>query len=71
MKLMKEIRAQGYNYKSVIIVGVNDKGENIRKFLSKDLTYGYRFLGFFDDKVDPLQLFRVQCLVVLMLLMPM
>jgi undecaprenyl-phosphate galactose phosphotransferase/putative colanic acid biosynthesis UDP-glucose lipid carrier transferase len=53
MKLMKEIRAQGYNYKSVIIVGVNDKGENIRKFLSKDLTYGYRFLGFFDDKVDP------------------
>jgi hypothetical protein len=24
---MKEIRAQGYNYKSVIIVGVNDKGK--------------------------------------------
>jgi undecaprenyl-phosphate galactose phosphotransferase/putative colanic acid biosynthesis UDP-glucose lipid carrier transferase len=53
MKFMKYIRAQGYNYKSVIIVGANDKGESIRKFLSKDLTYGYRFLGFFDDKVDP------------------
>jgi hypothetical protein len=44
MKLMKYIRAQGYNYKSVVI-GANDKGESIRKF-GKDLTYYYRFLGF-------------------------
>ncbi|SDW69812.1 undecaprenyl-phosphate glucose phosphotransferase [Flavobacterium degerlachei] len=53
MKFMKYIRAQGYNFKNVIIIGANDKGENIRKFLSRDLTYGYRILGFFDDKVDP------------------
>jgi putative colanic acid biosynthesis UDP-glucose lipid carrier transferase len=53
MKLMKYVRAQGFNYKNVIIIGANDKGENIRKFLAKDLTYGYRILGFFDDKVDP------------------
>jgi putative colanic acid biosynthesis UDP-glucose lipid carrier transferase len=53
MKLMKYIRVQGYNFKNVVIVGANDKGENIRKFLAKDLTYGYRILGFFDDKVDP------------------
>lgn len=52
MKLMKYIRAQGYNFKNVIIIGANDKGENIRKFLAKDLTYGYRILGFFDDKVE-------------------
>jgi putative colanic acid biosynthesis UDP-glucose lipid carrier transferase len=53
MKLMKHIRFKGYNFKNVVIVGANDKGENIRKFLAKDLTYGYRILGFFDDKLDP------------------
>jgi undecaprenyl-phosphate galactose phosphotransferase/putative colanic acid biosynthesis UDP-glucose lipid carrier transferase len=53
MKILKYIRAEGYNYKNVIIVGANDAGENIRKILAKDLTYGYRVLGFFDDAVDP------------------
>lgn len=53
MKFLKYIRIQGYNFKNVIIVGANDAGENMRKILSKDLTYGYRILGFFDDKVDP------------------
>ena len=53
MKLLKYIRAKGYNFKNVIIVGANDAGENIRKILSKDLTYGYRILGFFDNTIDP------------------
>ncbi|WP_233549994.1 undecaprenyl-phosphate glucose phosphotransferase [Flavobacterium sp. 120] len=53
MKLLKYIRSQGYNFKNVIIIGANDTGEHMRKILSKDLTYGYRVLGFFDDKLDP------------------
>lgn len=53
MKALKYIRAQGYNFKNVIIIGANDSGEHIRKILSKDLTFGYRVLGFFDDTVDP------------------
>ncbi|WP_369765667.1 undecaprenyl-phosphate glucose phosphotransferase [Flavobacterium sp. WC2429] len=53
MKVLKYIRAKGFNFKNVIIVGANDAGENMRKILSKDLTYGYRIMGFFDDKVDP------------------
>ncbi len=58
MKLLKYIRAQGYNFKTFVIVGANESGERIRKVLAKDLTYGYRFLGFFDKKentaaVDP------------------
>ncbi|OXG08344.1 undecaprenyl-phosphate galactose phosphotransferase/putative colanic acid biosynthesis UDP-glucose lipid carrier transferase [Flavobacterium araucananum] len=52
MKLLKLIRAKGYNFKNFIIVGANETGERMRKTLSKDLTYGYRFLGFFDDNVD-------------------
>jgi undecaprenyl-phosphate galactose phosphotransferase/putative colanic acid biosynthesis UDP-glucose lipid carrier transferase len=56
MKLLKYIRKNGYNFKNVVIIGANDKGKNIQKLLSKDLTYGYRVLGFFDDAVDPFAL---------------
>ncbi|TPG42208.1 undecaprenyl-phosphate glucose phosphotransferase [Flavobacterium pectinovorum] len=52
MKLLKFIRAKGYNFKTFIVVGVNESGEKIRKILAKDLTYGYKFLGFFDDSID-------------------
>ncbi|MBB4801404.1 undecaprenyl-phosphate galactose phosphotransferase/putative colanic acid biosynthesis UDP-glucose lipid carrier transferase [Flavobacterium nitrogenifigens] len=50
MKLLKYIRSKGYNFKTFIIVGANESGEKIRKVLAKDLTYGYKFLGFFDEK---------------------
>jgi putative colanic acid biosynthesis UDP-glucose lipid carrier transferase len=53
MKLLKYIRAKGYNFRNFVIVGANDTGERMRKILAKDLTFGYRFLGFFDEKVDP------------------
>ncbi len=53
MKLLKYIRAKGYNFRSFVIIGANDAGERMRKILAKDLTYGYRFLGFFDEKIDP------------------
>ncbi|KRD12883.1 undecaprenyl-phosphate glucose phosphotransferase [Flavobacterium sp. Root901] len=52
MKLLKEIRSKGYNFKKIIIAGANETGEGMRKILAKDLTYGYKFLGFFDDKVE-------------------
>jgi putative colanic acid biosynthesis UDP-glucose lipid carrier transferase len=53
MKLLKYVRSKGYNFRSFIIVGANDAGERIRKTLAKDLTNGYRFLGFFDERIDP------------------
>jgi len=53
MKLLKYIRAKGYNFRNFVVVGANDTGERIRKILALDLTFGYRFLGFFDEKVDP------------------
>ncbi|WP_083572152.1 undecaprenyl-phosphate glucose phosphotransferase [Flavobacterium johnsoniae] len=52
MKLLKEIRSKGYNFRKIIIVGANETGERMRKILAKDLTYGYKFLGFFDEKGD-------------------
>ncbi|WP_337966995.1 undecaprenyl-phosphate glucose phosphotransferase [uncultured Flavobacterium sp.] len=52
MKLLKYIRAKGYNFKTFIVVGANESGEKIRKILAKDLTYGYKFLGFFDENIN-------------------
>jgi putative colanic acid biosynthesis UDP-glucose lipid carrier transferase len=53
ISFLKYIRAKGFNYKSFAIVGANDTGERLRKILESDLRYGYRFLGFFDEKKDP------------------
>jgi putative colanic acid biosynthesis UDP-glucose lipid carrier transferase len=52
MKILKYIRTQGYNYRKVVIVGANEMGERMNRILSKDLTYGYRVMGFFDDEID-------------------
>jgi undecaprenyl-phosphate galactose phosphotransferase/putative colanic acid biosynthesis UDP-glucose lipid carrier transferase len=48
MKLLKYIRAKGYNYRKVVIVGANAAGQRMCNILLKDLTYGYRVMGFFD-----------------------
>ena len=52
MKILKYIRSQGYNFRKVVIVGANATGERMNRILSKDLTYGFRVMGFFDDEVD-------------------
>ena len=52
MKLLKYIRSQGYNFRKVVIVGANATGEQMSHILSKDLTYGFRVMGFFDDQTD-------------------
>lgn len=52
MKALKYARAQGYNYRKVVIVGANKTGERMNKVLSNDLTYGFRVMGFFDDTPD-------------------
>ena len=49
MRVLKRIRSRGYNFKTVVMVGANDIGERMNRILSKDLSYGYRVLGFFDD----------------------
>jgi putative colanic acid biosynthesis UDP-glucose lipid carrier transferase len=48
ISLLKRIRKSGYNFRTIIIVGVNETGFEIDKILSKDLSYGYRILGYFD-----------------------
>lgn len=56
MLLLKYVRSHGYNFRKVIIVGANGMGERMNRILSKDLTYGYQVLGFFDDEHDGTEL---------------
>ena len=51
-QILKVLRKSGYNFRTVVIVGANKTGIQIQKLLSKDLSYGYRVLGFFDDTVE-------------------
>ena len=48
-QLLKKIRKSGFNYRTVVIIGINDTSKEIFKLLSKDISYGYRILGFFDN----------------------
>ena len=56
MKLLKYIRSRGFNFRKVVIVGANAMGERMNRILSKDLTYGYRVMGYFDDECDGTEL---------------
>ncbi len=46
-------RKYGYNYRNVAIIGYGELSEDIRKFLRLHPEYGFRFLGFFDNKPVP------------------
>ena len=37
----------------MIIIGANELGEQMNDILEKDLSYGYKILGTFDDTLDP------------------
>lgn len=51
LKLLQHIRKLGYNFRTVVIIGANEVGEQIHQSLVKDLSYGYKVLGFFSDEI--------------------
>ncbi|WP_281336385.1 undecaprenyl-phosphate glucose phosphotransferase [Flavobacterium eburneipallidum] len=53
MKVLKFIRLKGFNSRNIVIVGANATGERMNRILTKDLTSGYKVMGFFDDEPDP------------------
>ncbi|MDQ3193091.1 MAG: undecaprenyl-phosphate glucose phosphotransferase [Bacteroidota bacterium] len=48
---IKYKRAQGYNFRRVIVIGAGEIGSNIADFFRHHPEHGYKFLGFFDDKI--------------------
>lgn len=53
-ELIKIYRLKGYNYRTVVILGAGVNGFELAQKISKDPTFGFRLLGYFDDnpKVD-------------------
>lgn len=49
INLLKKLRKAGYNYRNVVIIGANPNGRSVAAILSKDVSYGYRVLGYFSD----------------------
>lgn len=45
---LKAARKKGYNNRNVVIIGVSKNGENLNKYISSNLSFGYKVLGFFS-----------------------
>jgi Undecaprenyl-phosphate glucose phosphotransferase len=53
--IIRHFRLKGYNSRTVIIVGNDKTGQELKNFFYSHPEYGYRFVGFFDDNTpdDP------------------
>ena len=49
---LKRYRKKGYNYTRVIIVGMGELSKDLRTLFEKKTELGYKFLGFFDDRIS-------------------
>lgn len=52
-RTLKLFRRRGYNFKRVVIVGAGKTGQLLYNELQSDASYGYKFMGFFDDNSEP------------------
>lgn len=52
-RMVKAYRRRGFNFTRTVIVGANRTAERLREQLDSDAGFGYRTLGFFDDKCPP------------------
>jgi Undecaprenyl-phosphate glucose phosphotransferase len=50
IKLFRMFRIAGRNSRRVVIVGMSEIADQLKKFFSINPQYGYQFLGFFDDR---------------------
>ncbi|MDA0972395.1 MAG: undecaprenyl-phosphate glucose phosphotransferase [Bacteroidetes bacterium] len=45
---VKSYREKGYNFRRMVVVGINDFSQDFVKEISSRKDYGYRFMGYFD-----------------------
>ncbi|MDE6207827.1 MAG: sugar transferase, partial [Muribaculaceae bacterium] len=51
--ILKKYRRKGFNFTRVVIVGTGPTAQRLRENILMDPGFGYRILGFFDDKPSP------------------
>lgn len=49
-KFIKIARSRGHNYSRVAIVGTNNTSRRLAESLRKDIGFGYKIVGFFDNE---------------------
>ena len=49
--LIKKYRSFGNNYRTTVVVGFDDSSKNIIKLFKSKSNLGYKYLGFFSDKI--------------------
>lgn len=53
MGTLAQLRRRGYNTQTVAIVGAESHGERLAAVINAEPRFGYRLLGFFDDRKNP------------------
>lgn len=56
-KVLRKVRRMGFNFKRVIIVGARDNALTLTNEIQQDAGYGYRIMGYFDDRTAELEKF--------------
>jgi putative colanic acid biosynthesis UDP-glucose lipid carrier transferase len=52
LKFLKFLRIKGYNFRKTVIIGGGAVGNQIHGFLMSDHSFGFKYLGLFDDNPD-------------------
>ena len=52
LQYLKYLRTIGYNFRRVIIIGTQPSGYQFMELMNANPEYGFKFLGFFDDRPE-------------------
>jgi len=52
LKFLKFLRIKGFNFRKIVIIGGGAVGNQIHSFLMSDHSFGFKYLGLFDDNPD-------------------
>jgi putative colanic acid biosynthesis UDP-glucose lipid carrier transferase len=50
--IMKKLREKGINIRNILIAGSGEVAENFKRLLNDNPNFGYRFMGFINDKEE-------------------
>ena len=50
--IMKKLREKGINIRNILIVGSGEVAENFKRLLNDNPNFGYRFMGFINDREE-------------------
>jgi len=56
IKSLQIIRTKGYNYRNVLFIGYSEATNKIIQFLSSNLSFGYKIIGYFNNNQSNTQI---------------